>query len=173
MQTTQTNRDTLIQTLADTYYDFLMSMPYNNDLYMAGIKEGKGKFLSNLTIHLAGKGNPPGWRDKRYTTDYVSPAALDNLKMHAHSGLDYEHIVPKDVYTLQVLEKKAQDGSLTRAFVRDHLAQYWWTATVTHAEHKCLSRKYMPDTWDKETLFARYDEAGIVLLPHRKDYFAR
>ncbi|KAF0822184.1 hypothetical protein KIS1582_4050 [Cytobacillus firmus] len=44
---------------------------------MKGIHEGKGKFLANLHIHLATKGLPKRWNDKRYSTDYVTPAALE------------------------------------------------------------------------------------------------
>jgi hypothetical protein len=166
------NRDSIINILANRYYQFLCSLPYQDILYMKGIHEGKGKFLANLHIYLATKDLPKKWNDKRYSTDFVTPAALDILRNNSVIGLEYEHLIPKKKYIQDICEQKAMDGSLTEEFVRNIISQYLWTATVTSQEHKLLSRRVMPSNWDKTNIKARYDYAEIILLEHSKDYYS-
>lgn len=160
-------RNTIILQMAETYFDFLMSLPYDNTLYMAGIREGKGKFLSNLHIHLLKQMLPKGANSKWYATDWVSPAALEQMQKGNMRELVYEHMVPKSRYIQQVLEEKARNKTLTREFVLDHLARFWWVATITKSEDSRLSRTFMPKDWNEVDPFGRYAEAGIQLLPHR------
>lgn len=164
------NREIIIQTLANKYYQFLGALQYHDQLYMKGIHEGKGKFLANLHIHLATKDLPKKWNDKRYSTDFVTPAALETLKNNSVNGLEYEHLIPKKKYIQDLCEQKAIEGSLTEEFVRDIISQYLWTATVTTQEHKLLSRRVMPSNWDNRNIKARYESAGITLLNHEKEY---
>ncbi|WML32235.1 hypothetical protein RCG24_10515 [Neobacillus sp. OS1-32] len=101
------NREFIIQTLAKKYYQFLSALPYHDQLYMKGIHEGKGKFLANLHIHLVTKDLPKKWNDKRYSTDFVTPAALEILKNNSVNGLEYEHLIPKKKYIQDICEQKA------------------------------------------------------------------
>lgn len=165
------NREFIINILANRYYQFLCSLPYHDHLYMKGIHEGKGKFLANLHIHIATKDLPKKWNDKRYSTDFVTPAALEILKNNSVNGLEYEHLIPKKKYIQDICEQKAIEGSLTEEFVNDIISQYLWTATVTTREHKLLSRRVMPTDWDNKDIKARYVFAGITLLNHDKNYF--
>ncbi len=149
-----------------------MTLSFNDDLFMKGIHEGKGKFLANLHIYLATKNLPKKWNDKRYSTDFVTTAALEVLKTNMVTGLEYEHLIPKKKYIQDICEQKAKDGTLTEDFVRTLLDKYLWTATVTSKEHKSLSRRKMPNNWDNRNINARYIEAGITLLPHQRDYIS-
>ena len=169
METTE-QRETLLDTLAEKYHANLTSLPYEDELFMIGIREGKNKFLANLHIHLAKAQLPAGWRDKRYTTDFVTPVALEQLRTKQLKGLEYEHLVPKGAFIQEKCEAKAKTGELTVNFVRDILARYLWTATVTEEEHLRLSRSTMPRWWDKSNIFARYEEAGMKLQVHEKGY---
>jgi hypothetical protein len=164
------NREIIIKTLANKYYKFLGAHPYHDQLYMKGIHEGKGKFLANLHIYLATKDLPKNWNDKRYSTDFATPAALEILKNNSVNGLEYEHLIPKKKYIQDLCEQKAIEGSLTEEFVKDIISQYLWTATVTTQEHKLLSRRVMPSNWDNRNIKAIYEYAGITLLNHEKEY---
>ncbi|MCM3768099.1 hypothetical protein [Neobacillus niacini] len=166
------DRDSIINILANKYYQFLCNLPFHDQLYMKGIHEGKGKFLANLHINLATRNLPKNWNDKRYSTEYVTPAALEVLKNHSVKGLEYEHLIPKKKYIKDICEQKAIEGSLTEEFVRNIINQYLWTATVTSEEHKNLSRRVMPLNWNQTNIKARYENAGLTLLEHSKDYFS-
>lgn len=163
-------REDIISTLASKYYYFLNTLPFNDTLFMKGIHEGKGKFLANLHIYLATKDLPKKWNDKRYSTDFVTPAALEVLKTNTVSGLEYEHLIPKKKYIQDICEQKAKDETLTEDFIRSLLNRYLWTATVTSQEHKSLSRRVMPLNWNQENINARYEEAGITLVSHKRSY---
>ncbi|MFT4413439.1 hypothetical protein [Bacillus sp. UMB0728] len=165
-------REVIINTLASKYYYFLNTLPFDDTLFMKGIHEGKGKFLANLHIYLATKDLPKKWNDKRYSTDFATPTALEVLKTNTVTGLEYEHLIPKKKYIQDICEQKAKDGTLTEEFIRSLLDRYLWTATVTSQEHKSLSRRVMPLNWDQKNINARYEVADIVLVPHKKDYIS-
>jgi hypothetical protein len=160
------SRAQIIDILSEKYYKFLISLPYEDEAYMKGIHEGKGKFLSNLHIYLSTKDLPKKRNDKRYATDFITPKALEILKKGSTRGLEYEHLIPKKKYIQDVCEQKAKEGTLTIEFVKTLLDRYLWTATVTEQEHKLLSRRVMPADWDGKNITARYDAAGITLLKH-------
>lgn len=40
----------------------------------------------------------------------------------------------------------------------------------TVQEHKLPSRRVMPSNWEKENIRARYEDAGITLIPNDKGY---
>ena len=162
------NRDKIIEELAKRYYDFLMKLPFDDDLYMKGIGEGKRKFLTNAHIFLTTRNLPI--KDKRYTTDFITPSALEIIKTTPikSSKLQYEHIVPKSKHIHDICEQKANSKSLSVDFIKDLLTRYYWTATVTESEHKLL--KNTPKTWDGQNIKIRYENAGISLLPHNLSY---
>lgn len=160
----------MVKTMAETYYKYLQSLDFDNEYFMAGANEGKRKFLANLHIHLIKKSQPVGWKDRRYFTDYVTKDALEILKRKSANDLVYEHMVPKTKYIQDVCELKAKDNSLTLEFVQELLDKYLWTATVTKAEDRILNKLSMPGGWDLQNIMARYEEAGIELIVHNKDY---
>ncbi|MCK2000491.1 hypothetical protein MZM54_03670 [[Brevibacterium] frigoritolerans] len=163
-------RTEMIKIMAETYYKYLLSLDFENEYFMAGANEGKRKFLANLHIHLINKRQPRGWKERRYSTDYVTKDALEVLRGRSCAGLVYEHIVPKTKYIQEICELKAEEKTLTLEFVLGLLEKYLWTATVTQVEDKWLNKLAMPEGWDLNNIKARYEEAGIELMVHNKDY---
>ncbi len=111
------------------------------------------------------------WNDKRFSTDFVTPSALEILKKSSVVDLEYEHLIPKKKYIQDICERKVAEVNLTVNFVSDIINKYLWTATVTKQEHKLLTRRIIPVNWDEENIMARYEDANIVLFKHRRDYF--
>jgi len=168
-----TSRDEMIEILADKYVMFLNSLHYDDEFFMVGIREGKNKFFANLHIHLAIKNVRQINKNidkKHYSTDFVTPDALEVLKGNSNAKLTYEHLVPKKKYIQDPCEKKAKEGKLTFDFAKGILNRYLWTATVTKMEDERLLRSTMPDGWDEANIQSRYEYAGIELLSHDKFY---
>ncbi|QHA38715.1 hypothetical protein D5E69_23055 (plasmid) [Rossellomorea marisflavi] len=164
-------RENIIKILAGKYFEFLISLKYEDHLYMKGINEGQRKFLTNLHIYLATQNLPRGYKNKLYTTDYITNRALDKLKVKDFKGLEYEHLVPKKQYIQDVCESRAKEGTLNQKFVEEILNMYLWTATVTKEEHDLLSSRVMPSSWDTSSIAARYEAAGIKLLINEKNTY--
>lgn len=162
------NREKIMEELAKRYYDFLMKLPFDDDLYMKGIGEGKRKFLTNLHIFLATRNIPK--KHKLYSTDFITPSALEKIRNNPLKGLEleYEHIVPKAKFIHEICENKAMNNTLSIEFIKDLLLRYLWTATVTKLEHDIL--KDIPFDWNGNDIQIRYSNAGITLLPHNISY---
>ncbi|MEC0129125.1 hypothetical protein [Paenibacillus pabuli] len=165
------SREEILMVLAQNYYEFLCSLPFENKLYMIGINEGKNKFLTILHIHLLKKNISMKPADKHFTTDYISPLALKVLKSGKRSGLRYEHLVPKQKYIQKPCEDLAKENRLTIEFIYDQLEKYLWTATITEQEEKLLTRTNMPKEWDNIDIKARYYAVGIELIEHQRDFY--
>lgn len=168
------SREEIMRILADNYYIFLRSLPFENDIYMEGMGEARIKFLANLHITITKKYLPKKRKDRRYTTDYISHMALELLKRSSWSSgeLIYEHMVPKTRYVKEVCEKKAKSGEISAEFIFQLLMKYFWTATIHKKENKLLSKSMMPLDWDGENIFARYNSAEIILIEHDKTYLS-
>ncbi|NLP52036.1 hypothetical protein [Bacillus sp. RO1] len=166
-------RKELIKIIAETYFKYLQSLDFNNEYFMAGAREGKRKFLANLHIYLINMTQPRGWKDRRYSTDYITINALEILRNKSCAGLVYEHIVPKTKYIQEVCEHRAREKTLTIEFIITQLDRYLWTATITEKENERLNNFAMPDDWDLKNIMARYEEAGIELVIHNKDYMLK
>jgi hypothetical protein len=142
---------------AQAYYDFLMTIHWDNPLYMVGINEGKTKFLSNMMVNSK--------RGSRHLYgDYYTSLAAEKVKNKDYKGLVFEHIVPKTKYILRPCEERARNGTLTVDFIEDLLNRYYKIAIVTVEEDKQLNTNSMPDDWDGVNIFSRYEEVGIELL---------
>jgi hypothetical protein len=163
-------RKEMIKIMAETYYKYLQTLDFDNEYFMAGANEGKRKFLANLHIHLINKGLPRGWKERRYSTDYVTKDALEVLKRKSCAGLVYEHMVPKTKYIQEICEVRAREKTLTEKIVFELLDTYLWTATVTVEEDERLNKVAMPDGWDLNNIMAQYEQVGIVLIIHNKEY---
>lgn len=167
------SREEFMRIYADNYYYFLRSLPYDNEIYMKGMGEARTKFLANLHITTTKEYLPKGYKNWRYTTDYVSEKALELLKKRqwGRGELVYEHIVPKTKYIKEACENAAQNGELSPDFIYHLLMRYYWTATIHKTEDNLLIKNTMPKEWDEVNIFARYDEANIKLIKHDKSYF--
>ncbi|MCK9858193.1 hypothetical protein [Paenibacillus sp. ATY16] len=160
-------REEIMKELSEKYFMFLKTLHFNDPLYMQAISEGKRKFLPALHMHLASRGLPNTHRI--FTTDFITSKAFENIRKKSFKGLQYEHIVPKAEYIHDICEQAAKNNSLTVESIRELINRYLWTATVTKEEHHKL-KKSMPRSWDGVNIMARYEAAGIQLLPHDKSY---
>jgi hypothetical protein len=153
-------RKDIIRILSDTYYDFLLSINWENELFIKGINEGKNKFLSNTYLHLCGA--------KHKISNYHSKDALSilsNPNLRTSGKLVFEHMVPKQKYIQKPCEDMARKGELDKEIIYKKLDKYWFIATVTIEEEKTLkTSKVMPNDWDEEDHSARYKAANIELI---------
>lgn len=152
-------REMLLTRMADAYYELLAAvaplLKKNGDIE-DGVREGLNKFLSNLCISLVGK----------LETDYYSEDALEKLRKGDRGHLIYEHMVPKNVYQDKIVDDFKAGKIKNAGDIKAVLEKYWYIATITSSEDKLLfPRKAMPETWDKQNIFARYDEIRDRLVP--------
>ena len=144
-----------VRELAEAYHTLLTNHALSNPLIAAGLKEGRGKFLSNAYLSL-GRGI-----NKYHCTHYATPAAIRKLNAKIYKGLEFEHPVPKQMYIQGPCEEKALQGDLTVDYIEDLLRRYWFIATITKDENGKLISKVMPDGWNGVNIFARYEAAGL------------
>ena len=146
--------------LAGVYHKFLTGIDWQDSLLVAGLKEGRRKFLSNAFLSLFPKTN------KYHCTHYVSANAIDQLRQDNYDALAFEHLVPKTEYIQVPCQKLAAHGNLSVDFVEDLLDRYWHLATVTDSEHKRLHGRRMPKDWDGICHLARYKMIKLDLIPN-------
>jgi len=143
--------------MALAYYNLLIMLDWDDEVLLAGIREGLNKFLSNAYIYLF-RG-----RNKHSKTQFVSECALAKMNAGDYAGLVFEHLVPKARYIQEPCEKLAREGELTVKIIENLLKRYWHLATVTKDEDNLLNRNAMPNDWDGEDFLARYKQIGIEL----------
>ncbi len=164
MKKAELSRDEMLTRMSNAYYELLVHLTpaiRKNADVKTGIREGLGKFLSNVCIALVGKAN----------TDYYSEDACKKLQAGEKSGLEYEHIVPKKIYQDEIADQFMNKKGITVAEIKEILARYWYTATITKSEHSRLSRQSMPEGWDGRDVLARYRKAAIPLMT-REEFLA-
>lgn len=147
----------ILEAASIAYCKFLSAILWDDVVYMAGIKEGKDKFLSNAVLSLR-KGS------KYLQGDFYSEAALRKVQIKDFTNLVHEHMIPKTRYIQKPCEDEARNNSLTPEFVLDLVKKYWKIAIVTKEEDNVLHKTRMPNSWDGENIFDRYDSAGISLI---------
>ena len=153
-----------IRKMAEAYYQMLTALKpaiKKNPDIETGLKEGLGKFLSNLYISYFGKKN----------TDYYSEAAY-KIREDKNAELEFEHIVPKARYIQDPCYEASVKGHFEdgKPFsvenIEELLNKYWKIVTVTKEENKKLNkyRRKMPDGWEPgDDAFERYKKLGIEL----------
>jgi hypothetical protein len=146
--------------MASAYYKLLTRIDWQDQAFVAGIREGLNKFLTCVYLRHSFQG-----KKKHHTTHYVSADALECLQVGEYSDLVFEHTVPKQQYIQEPCEERARSGDLTVEYIERLLMRYWRLASVTKAEDFRLPPR-MPDGWDGNDCFARYEIAGIVLMPN-------
>lgn len=157
-------REDLLKKLAKSYYKLLVSIDWEDQILINGLREGLNKFLSNAYLNSF-KAN------KYHKCDFYSESALDVLNNGKQSrNLVFEHVVPKSQYIQKPCEDKAKKGILTLDFVEELVLKYWVIAVITKEEDELLSKYQMPDTWDGTNILARYEKANIKLTPNEKLY---
>jgi hypothetical protein len=151
-----------LQEVGRVYTKYLQSIDWNDPLYVRGITEGKGKYLSNAWL-AACKGT------KHHKTHFVSKHALIKIRNKAKNGLVCEHMVPKNLYQKK-FEILATSSELNFNHVHQILRQYWVLASITKEENAIFRdlglTTSMPENWDEKDVFARYRLARIDLIPN-------
>ena len=142
-----------VEKLSLVYFKLLSSTDWDDALLVAGLREGLNKFLSNA--HLAS-----------FPAATSTRPALQQLEAGRHTGLVWEHLVPKTAYIQEPCERRARARTLTLDFIRDRLQRFWFLATITTEEDRLLARVSMPEGWDGMDVLARYSEAGLTLIPN-------
>lgn len=158
------NREQVISDLADVYFEFLNSIKWDNQLLLNGLKEGKNKFLSNVYLHLC--------QGKHSIVNYHSINALEIYKNSSgnltRGLLVFEHMIPKERYIQKPCEEIIQmeiSPELKREKIHQLLDKYWHIASITTSEDKSIKhKKTMPENWDGQNIFARYEVANISTL---------
>lgn len=161
MNLTRDGKSEVLAGMARAYSSFLVALPWDDPIVIAGANEGRNKFLSNVYLHLFPK------RKKYELTQLITPEARTRLEARVYKGLVFEHLVPKKRYIQVPCEERARAGTLNEAFIMDLLRRYWVLAMVTSEEDRRLSWSTMPGAlWDEIDVVARYDHAGIALVPN-------
>ena len=159
-------RSKIIIDLSVVYFKFLKSIDWEDDLYLKGIREGRNKFLSNAYLNLC--------KGKHSIVNYFSLEAIAVMKQYPgklpKGKLIFEHMVPKEKYI------QAPSENIIRSSITDEqklkeitilIDKYWHLASITVEEDRQIqNRKTMPDNWNRENIFARYDKAGIKVKPN-------
>jgi hypothetical protein len=148
--------DELRARLSNSYFKLLSGIDWNDELLVAGIREGLNKFLSNAMLS-AGK------RNKHLMADFVSQAAQEKIDSGDRRNLVFEHMVPKQRYIQEPCVSRAKVGTLSKEFIDELLQKYWHIAIITRAESVRLHPTRMPTDWDEVSVHARYVAAQIDL----------
>lgn len=116
-------REEIMRLIAEKYVYFLHTLQFDDEIYMQGMREARGKFVANLHIAIMEEKMPKKYKDRRYSSDYVSERALKHLIMREWGSkeLQYEHMIPKTKYIKEVCEEAAKNGVVTTDFVYDVL----------------------------------------------------
>ncbi len=106
------------------------------------------------------------YKGKYSMTDFITPNAKKALQeMDKSVRFVYEHMVPKNIYLNQIIEKTYL-SELTEESIHILLDTYYYVCTVTKEENTLLPSTKMPINWDKTNPFARFEAAGIKFLPN-------
>lgn len=151
-----------LEKLAHSYCKLLNSIDWSDEIIVNGLKEGINKFLSNASIYL-NKGS------KYEQGDFYSPAALSKIN-NKHNDIIYEHMILKNKYIQQPCIKRCQSSKsgMNFEFAYRLISKYWKIAIITKEEdaklRQCGLRNAMPENWDGNNIFSRYEAAGIQLI---------
>lgn len=158
------NRTMVVNELSSVYFKFLKSIEWDDALFLKGIREGRNKFLSNAYLNLC--------KGKHSIVNYYSLEADTIIKQYQgrlpKGKLIFEHMVPKEKYIQtpceEIIKSSSTDNQKLKE-IRNLIDRYWYLASITVEQDKCLQyKKTMPENWDKENIFARYENAGIRII---------
>ncbi|MFC9600211.1 hypothetical protein ACFTQL_20430 [Peribacillus butanolivorans] len=99
---------------------------------------------------------------------YITPIALEMYDTNNKTSYIKEHVVCKNIYFKDII-KELKKESPDEGTIGNILLKYYFTALITKEEDKKLDeiglRRVMcvNEEWDYESLFIRYETAGIEL----------
>ncbi|MEH7235445.1 hypothetical protein [Bacillus sp. JJ1562] len=100
---------------------------------------------------------------------YVTPIALETFETNKKTPYIREHVVCKNIYFKEII-KELKKESPNEDIIGNILLKYYFTALITKDEDKKLDEKGLRrvmcvnEEWDYESLFIRYETAGIELI---------
>ncbi len=109
-------------------------------------------------------------KDYRLFVDFMSSEAWKELKKNGlrdengNCKFTYEHMVPKYEYIEKEIQEMALNNQLDLKKIEELVSKYYYLALILIEEDKKLSRKMMPENWNREDFYSRYEKAGIDLI---------
>ncbi|MFD0828470.1 hypothetical protein ACT8ZR_22850 [Neobacillus sp. M.A.Huq-85] len=100
---------------------------------------------------------------------YITPKALEMYDPIKKTPYIKEHVVCKNIYFKDII-KELKNESPDKGIIGNILLKYYFTALITKEEDKKLDEKGLRrvmcvnEEWDYESLFIRYETAGIELV---------
>jgi hypothetical protein len=158
-------RETILQQASGAIYVYLEAYKLlpegsqKNILYTTNFMEG----LIYRCISDACEMHGIKTDDRFLRSDYITDTAKEQIEQGNTKDLVREHMVPRNVY-YTTLVNESKKGILDKDRIFDLLNRYYWTCLVTKAEDKILGKHYkskMPDDWDGNNIFARYEKVSI------------
>ncbi|MBF1720165.1 MAG: hypothetical protein HXO94_04645 [Streptococcus sp.] len=123
------------------------------------------------TLKSKSKNTEIKWRKNyRFFVDFMSSKAWEELRTNGlndengKSKFRYEHMVPKHEYIEKEIQEMALNNKLDLKKIEELVSKYYYLALILIEEDKKLSRKMMPENWNREDFYSRYEKAGIDLI---------
>lgn len=123
------------------------------------------------TLKSKSKNKEIKWRKNyRFFVDFMSSEAWEELRtngLNYENGkckFRYEHMVPKHEYIEKEIQEMALINKLDLKKIEELVSKYYYLALILIEEDKKLSRKMMPENWNREDFYSRYEKAGIDLI---------
>lgn len=107
-----------------------------------------------------------GFSTNKYSmADYISAEAKEWIVTGKplSNALRFDHMVPKNIFFNDFIQK-IKKGTLTKEYVYHILFQYYFICTVTTEEDARLQTANMPNDWDNQNPFARYEKEKISFI---------
>ena len=123
------------------------------------------------TLKSKSKNKEIKWRKNyRFFVDFMSSEAWEELRTNGLNDENgkckfrYEHMVPKHEYIEKEIQEMALNNKLDLKKIEELVSKYYYLALILIEEDKKLSRKMMPENWNREDFYSRYEKAGIDLI---------
>lgn len=100
---------------------------------------------------------------------YITPISLEMYESNKKTSYIKEHVVCKNIYFKDII-KELKKESPDEDAIGNILLKYYFTALITKEEDKKLDEKGLRRVmcvngeWDYESVFIRYETAGIELV---------
>ncbi|WP_042221791.1 hypothetical protein [Oceanobacillus manasiensis] len=100
---------------------------------------------------------------------YITPISLERYESSKKTSYIKEHVVCKNIYFKDIINELKKE-SPDEDTIGNRLLKYYFTALITKEEDKRLDEKGLRrvmcvnEEWDYESLFIRYETAGIELV---------
>ena len=146
---------------------------YNDHSFIsdAGISTFSKNNWKKIKATLKSKNPNIKWpKDYRLFVDFMSSKAWEELRkngLYDENGkckFTYEHMVPKHEYIEKEIQEMAFNDKLDIKKIEELVSKYYYLALILKEEDKKLSKNKMPEDWNREDFYSRYEKAGIDLI---------